>query len=58
MNPGPTGPEHLVEQVGSEPVEGSGRVKRDQRIGLVLGGIALAALLVGALIVVVLRMAG
>ena len=58
MNAGPSGPQHLVEQVGSEPVERAGRQGGDQRIGLVLAGIAAAALLVGGLITVVLTMAG
>lgn len=58
MNAGPHGPQHLVEQVGSEPVEGPGRRGRDQRIGLVFAGIAGAALLVAGLIVLVLTMAG
>jgi hypothetical protein len=58
MNEGPTGPQDLVEHVGSEPTEGEGRRGRDQRIGLVFAGIAAAALLVGGLIAVVLRMAG
>jgi hypothetical protein len=58
MNEGPTGPQDLVEQVGSEPTAGEGRRGRDQRIGLVFACIAGAALLVGGLIFVVLRMAG
>jgi hypothetical protein len=58
MNAGPHGPQHLVEQVGSEPVEGPGRKGRDQRIGVVFAGIAAAALLVAGLITVVVRMAG
>jgi hypothetical protein len=58
MNAGPNGPQHLVEQVGSEPVEGPGRAGRDQRIGLVFAGIAAAALLVAGLIALVLTMAG
>ena len=58
MNAGPNGPQDLVEQVGSEPTEGEGRRGRDQRIGLVFACIAAAALLVGGLITVVLRMAG
>jgi hypothetical protein len=49
-----------------EPVEpdesvlgaGSGRKVRDQRIGLVFAGLAVAALLVGGLIALVLAMAG
>ncbi|CAN7576475.1 hypothetical protein LJR027_004022 [Terrabacter sp. LjRoot27] len=57
MNAGPNGPQHLVEQVGSEPTGGPGRRGRDQRMGLVLAGIAAAALLVAGLIALVLTMA-
>ena len=39
-------------------MEGTGRKVRDHRIGLVFAGIAVAALLVGGLIALVLAMAG
>src|SRR5689334_4167625 len=59
----PVEPVEAVESVGPEPVEsvlveGSGRKGRDQRIGLVFAGLAVAALLVGGLIALVLAMAG
>lgn len=67
MNSGPNGDQMPAERPGSvEPVEpmeavlveGSGRKVRDQRIGLVFAGLAVAALLVGGLIALVLAMAG
>jgi len=64
MTAGPSG-DHVPAQgpEPSEPVEsvlaeGSGRKVRDQRIGLVFAGLAVAALLVGGLIALVLAMAG
>jgi hypothetical protein len=47
-----------VEPMEAVLVEGSGRKVRDQRIGLVFAGLAVAALLVGGLIALVLAMAG
>ena len=67
MTAGPSGdqmpaerPESVesVEPVEAALVEGSGRKVRDQRIGLVFAGLAVAALLVGGLIALVLAMAG
>jgi hypothetical protein len=58
MNAGPNGPQHLVDQVGSEQAAEAPRTGRDQRVGLVFAGIAAAALLVAGLIIVVVRMAG
>ncbi|MGO4601849.1 hypothetical protein [Terrabacter sp. 2YAF2] len=64
MNEGPSGDQEAaevpqpVEPVESVLVEGSGRRVRDQRIGLVFAGLAVAALLVGGLIALVLAMAG
>ena len=70
MNAGPSGDQEPVDPVeGPEPVEpvepvesvlveGSGRKVRDHRIGLVFAGLAVAALLVGGLIALVLAMAG
>jgi len=54
----PTEPAQPAEPVESVLVEGSGRRVRDQRIGLVFAGLAVAALLVGGLIALVLAMAG
>jgi hypothetical protein len=54
----PVQPVEPVEPVESVLVEGSGRKVRDQRIGLVFAGLAVAALLVGGLIALVLAMAG
>lgn len=54
----PTDHVEPVEPVESVLVEGSGRKVRDQRIGLVFAGLAVAALLVGGLIALVLAMAG
>ncbi|GGN06731.1 hypothetical protein GCM10009721_38000 [Terrabacter tumescens] len=47
-----------VEPLGSGLMEGSGRKGRDARLGLVIAGIAGAALLVGGLIALVITMAG
>ncbi|WP_330475715.1 hypothetical protein [Terrabacter sp. C0L_2] len=47
-----------VEPLGSGLMEGSGRKRRDARLGLVIAGIAGAALLVGGLIALVITMAG
>ena len=67
MNAGPSGDQEPVDPVEDpepvEPVEsvlaeGTGRKVRDHRIGLVFAGIAVAALLVGGLIALVLAMAG
>ena len=57
-DPMPAKGEEPVEPVESVLVEGSGRKVRDHRIGLVFAGIAVAALLVGGLIALVLAMAG
>ena len=54
----PTEPAQPAEPVESVLVGGSGRRVRDQRIGLVFAGLAVAALLVGGLIALVLAMAG
>lgn len=58
MNAGPLGPQDPDETVGSEGVEGTGPKGHDRRTGLVLAGIAFAALIVGGLIFAVVRMAG
>jgi hypothetical protein len=54
----PVEPVESVEPVEAVLVERSGRKVRDQRIGLVFAGLAVAALLVGGLIALVLAMAG
>lgn len=52
--------EHVdqVEHLGSGLMDGTGRKGRDTRLGLVIAGIAGAALLVGGLIALVITMAG
>ena len=54
----PTERDERTEPVGSGLMEGTGSKGRDSRIGLVIAGIAGAALLVGGLIVLVITMAG
>lgn len=73
MTAGPTGQQNPLEPVqqvepgeaveqaeplGSGLMEGTGRKGRDARLGLVIAGIAGAALLVGGLIALVIGMAG
>lgn len=73
MTAGPTGAQDPIQQsepagqseqsqqsepVGSGLMEGPGTKGRDQRLGLVIAGIAGAALLVGGLIALVITMAG
>ncbi|GAA2494249.1 hypothetical protein [Terrabacter carboxydivorans] len=51
-------PVDQVEHLGSGLMDGTSRKGRDTRLGLVIAGIAGAALLVGGLIALVITMAG